>query len=169
MPGAMTVRLWSFRMQRPRAATSRTSRAYRCSRYRHLSPVPGAVHQLFAFGQRESSGNLYSAADLQNLPLVTRTVNGGTYTGMALWSFLGANTTNEFTQYVLAEGTDGYQVLFSLAELDPSLGAPLDLIPYADTAGQFPANGVARLVIPSDNHAGRYVSNLSPQKLSLRW
>ena len=103
----------------------------------------------------------YTAADLQNLPSVTQAVNGDTYTGVALWSFLGANTTNEFTQYVLAEGADGYQVLFSLAELDPSLGAPLDLIPYADTAGQFPVNGVAHLVIPGDNHAGRYVSNLS--------
>jgi len=56
--------------------------------------------------------------------------------------------------------TDGYEVVFSVAELDPNLGAPNDLVPYADTGGQFPADGLARIVIPGDNHAGRFVSNL---------
>ena len=121
----------------------------------------GGPSTSFLLSGNVSHPGTYTVADLQNLPSVTQTVNGDTYTGVALWSFLGANTTNEFTQYVLAQGTDGYRVLFSLAELDPSLGAPLDLLPYADTAGQFPANGVARIVIPGDNHAGRYVSNLS--------
>ena len=34
-------------------------------------------------------------------------------------------------------------------------------MPYADTLGQFPSDGFARIVIPGDNHAGRYVSNLN--------
>ncbi len=121
----------------------------------------GGPSTSFVLSGNVSHPGIYIAAELQNLPSATETVNGDTYTGVALWSLLGANTTNEFNQYVLAEGTDGYEVLFSLAELDPSLGAPLDLVPYADTSGQFPANGVARVVIPGDNHAGRYVSNLS--------
>lgn len=57
-------------------------------------------------------------------------------------------------------GTDGYEVLFSLAELDPAYGAPEDLAPYADTEGQFPGDGFARDVIPGDNHQGRWVSNV---------
>ncbi len=121
----------------------------------------GGPSASFQLSGNVSHPGTYTAADLQNLPSVTQTVNGDTYTGLALWNFLGANPANEFTQYVLAEGTDGYEVLFSLAELDPSLGAPQDLLPYADTAGQFPADGVVRIVIPGDNHAGRYVSNLS--------
>jgi hypothetical protein len=104
---------------------------------------------------------VYTRSDLQSFPATTQTVNGNTYTGVALWDFLGANRSEEFNQYVLAEGTDGYEVLFSLAELDPALGAPLDQVPYADINGDFPADGVARIVIPGENHLGRYVSNLS--------
>jgi hypothetical protein len=54
----------------------------------------------------------------------------------------------------------GYEVVYSLAELDPHFGAPLDLVPYADTQGAFPSDGFARIVIPGDNHQGRYISNL---------
>ena len=50
----------------------------------------------------------------------------------------------------------------SLAELDPDLGGnPNGLLPYADTGGDFPANGVARTILPDDNRHGRWVSNLS--------
>jgi MYXO-CTERM domain-containing protein len=49
----------------------------------------------------------------------------------------------------------------ALAELDPSLGGnPNDLLAYAATNTDFPANGMARLVFPSDNKRGRWNSNL---------
>ena len=101
----------------------------------------------------------YTLADLQRFPSRTLAVSGDDYTGVPLWTFLNS-IGNPATGYVLASGTDGYQVLYSLAELNPALGAPEDLIPYADTQGQFPGDGFARIVIPGDNHAGRYVSNL---------
>jgi hypothetical protein len=121
----------------------------------------GGVSTSVSLAGNVKSPGVYTASDLQAFPATTQTVNGNTYTGVALWDFLGANRSSEFGQYVLAEGTDGYEVLFSLAELDPALGAPLDLVPYADTNGDFPVNGVARIVIPGENHLGRYVSNLS--------
>ena len=109
----------------------------------------------------------YTLADLQTLPTTTVTVSGDTYTGVALWTLLHPDSSIS-TGYVLASGTDGYEVLYSLAELNPALGAPEDLVPYADTQGQFPADGFTRVVIPGDNHAGRYVSNLdSLQVVSL--
>ena len=101
----------------------------------------------------------YTLADLQGFPATTVMASGDTYTGVALWTLLHPNS-NISTGYVLASGTDGYEVLYSLAELNPALGAPEDLVPYADTQGQFPADGFTRIVIPGDNHAGRYVSNL---------
>jgi len=102
----------------------------------------------------------YTLADLQALPSINETVSGDTYTGIPLWTLLNTTSSNVLTGYVLAGGTDGYEVLYSLAELDPALGAPQDLVPYTDTQGQFPSDGLARIIIPGDNHAGRYVSNL---------
>jgi len=98
---------------------------------------------------------------------VTETVSGDTYTGVALWAFLdpSGSSTN---QIVVTQGTDGYEVVLSLAELDPSLGAVAcgvgvnncDLLPYEDTSGNFPADGVARTILPADNAHGRWESNL---------
>ena len=116
-------------------------------------------------GNVAQPGN-YTLAALQALPSTSETVSGDTYTGVPLWTFLNPTGSNVLNQYVLASGTDGYEVLFSLAELDPALGAPLDLVPYADTQGQFPSNGIARIIVPGDNHAGRYVSNLDSIEVS---
>jgi hypothetical protein len=70
-------------------------------------------------------------------------------------------------QYVVTAGTDGYEVLFSLAELDPAFGAStamnqIDLVPYADSAGNFPGAALARIITPGDTlfAHGRWVSNL---------
>lgn len=89
-----------------------------------------------------------------------------TYTGVSLWSLLsqvGAVQSDLKSKFVLATGSDGYQVLFSLAELNPGFGAPPDLIAYADTNNQLTTGGAgfARLVIPGDNFGGRFVSNLT--------
>ncbi len=56
----------------------------------------GGPSTSFMLSGNVSHPGAYTAADLQSLPSVTQTVNGDTYTGAALWSFLGANTTNEF-------------------------------------------------------------------------
>jgi len=67
-------------------------------------------------------------------------------------------------KYLTATGSDGYNVLFSLAEFDPKLGAPTypmeAIVAYADSNGDLTASGFARLVIPGDNFGGRFVSNL---------
>lgn len=120
----------------------------------------GGTSSSFSLSGNVTHPGTYTAADLQALPAATATIAGDTYTGVPLWSLLNTNVSNEFDQYVLVGATDGYEVLYSLAELDPSLGAPEDLVPYADTQGQFPSSGFARTVIPGDNHQGRYVSNI---------
>src|SRR5215475_5713651 len=52
------------------------------------------------------------------------------YTGVDLWNFLVAAglLSNPLNSYVLATGSDGFRVLFSLAELDPAFGARTDLL-----------------------------------------
>jgi DMSO/TMAO reductase YedYZ molybdopterin-dependent catalytic subunit len=64
--------------------------------------------------------------------------------------------------YVLAEAQDGYRVVFSLAELDPSF---LDSeILLADTADGKPlpaTQGPFKLVVPRDKHGARSVRMLT--------
>ena len=121
----------------------------------------GGTSSSFSLSGTTSNAGIYTASNLQSLPTVTETVSGDTYTGVAFWNLVGAGGNNELNSYVLAAGTDGYEVLYSLAELDPAFGAPQDLIPYAVTAGQFPTDGFARVIVPGDNHQGRWVSNLN--------
>jgi hypothetical protein len=88
-------------------------------------------------------------------------VNGDNYTGVPFWTFLDPRDSYVTRQYVVTAGTDGYEVVLSLAELVPSLGGnPANLIPYADTGTDFPGNGVARTILPGDNKHGRWESNL---------
>lgn len=94
-----------------------------------------------------------------------------TYMGPTLWNLLqsagGVTTTSAkndiLSKYVIATGSDGYAAVFSLGEIDPSFGDQPILVAYADTAGQLGpsgADGFARMVVPSDQAGGRYVSNL---------
>jgi hypothetical protein len=109
----------------------------------------------------------FQGSDPQNVPPITETVNGDTYTGPPLFTLIDPSDPNILNQYVVTAGTDGYEVLFSLAELDPAFGAStainqVDLVPYADTGGNFPADGIARIITPGDTPFahGRWVSNL---------
>jgi hypothetical protein len=64
--------------------------------------------------------------------------------------------------YLLATGSDGYEAILSLGELDPMFGgtgAP-DLIAYMENGMPLGADGFARVVVPGDDFGGRYVSNL---------
>ncbi len=120
----------------------------------------------------------FNLAALEGLPAYTETVTylsgstsvTDTYTGALLWNVLGqagvqtnpAIKNDILNQVVSATGTDGYQVDFSLGELDPSFGNEPVLVAYSDTAGQLTSggDGFARLVVPGDLAGGRYVSNL---------
>jgi hypothetical protein len=109
----------------------------------------------------------FHGADPQNVSPITETVNGDTYTGPPLFALIDPSDPNILNQYVVTAGTDGYEVLFSLAELDPAFGAStavneVDLVPYADNNGNFPTDGLARVILPGDTPYahGRWVSNL---------
>jgi DMSO/TMAO reductase YedYZ molybdopterin-dependent catalytic subunit len=68
--------------------------------------------------------------------------------------------------YVLAQGADGYQVLFSLPELDADFQDSEVLV--ADTMGGKPINdklGPLRLVVPHDKRPARWVRMLTGIKV----
>jgi DMSO/TMAO reductase YedYZ molybdopterin-dependent catalytic subunit len=115
-----------------------------------------------------------TADDLAKMPRSTaRTTNNGMetiYEGVRLNEVLkkaGVPQGSELrgkalTTYVLAEAQDGYQVVFSLGELDPSFIDNEILL--ADTANGKPlfgAQGRFRLVVPKDKPGARSVRMLT--------
>jgi hypothetical protein len=110
----------------------------------------------------------FQGADPQNVSPITETVNGDIYTGPPFFALIDPSNPNILDQYVVTAGTDGYEVVLSLAELDPAFGAStainqVDLVPYADTGGNFPSSGLARTILPGDSAFahGRWESNLN--------
>jgi molybdopterin-dependent oxidoreductase-like protein protein len=66
------------------------------------------------------------------------------------------------TTYVLAEAQDGYQVVFSLGEVDPALGdTPILVADKANGKALFGENGAFRIVIPRDKRGARSVRMLT--------
>ncbi len=115
-----------------------------------------------------------SADDLAKMPRATvRTTSNGmetVYEGVWLHEVLkraGVPQGNELrgkalASYVLAEAQDGYQVVFSLGELDPAFIDNEILL--ADTANGKPlfgAQGRFRLVVPKDKPGARSVRMLT--------
>jgi DMSO/TMAO reductase YedYZ molybdopterin-dependent catalytic subunit len=115
-----------------------------------------------------------TADDLAKMPRATvRTMNNGmetVYEGVWLHEVLksaGVPQGNELrgkalSTYVLAQAQDGYQVVFSLGELDPAF-IDNDIL-LADTANGKPlfgAQGRFRLVVPKDKSGARSVRMLT--------
>ena len=126
--------------------------------------VTGAVKQALTL----------SAGDLAKMPRASvRTTNNGmetVYDGVWLHEVLKAAGVPQggelrgkaLASYVLAEAQDGYQVVFSLAELDPAFIDNEILL--ADTANGKPlfgAQGRFRLVVPKDKPGARSVRMLA--------
>ena len=126
--------------------------------------VTGAVKQTLTL----------SADDLAKMPRASvRTTNNGIetiYEGVWLHEVLkragvpqgGELRGKALASYVLAEAQDGYQVVFSLGELDPSFIDNEILL--ADTANGKPlfgAQGRFQLVVPKDKPGARSVRMLT--------
>ena len=112
-------------------------------------------------------------AELKTMPRTTVTVMDQgrevKYTGVLVGEVLaraGATLGRDMsggamTTYVLASAKDGYQVVFSLAELDPAF-TPNDIIIADAVDGQplFDYQGPLRLVAPHDKRGARSVRML---------
>ena len=140
---------------------------------------PGGPSDRFTLSGDVNSPGTYNLSRLKGPPFQPSILTGVTfvaggkptpptdYTGVPIWTLLldaGLSLHDVLTSYLLATGTDGYEVLLSLAELNPAFGARPDLIAYADSAhsdASLGDAGFARLILPGDNRGGRFVSNLS--------
>lgn len=115
-----------------------------------------------------------TAADLATLPraAVTTTSNGISTTYAGVWLsdvlassglVLGAQARgSSLSSYVLAVAADGYQVIFSLGEVDPGITEGRYLV--ADQANgkpMFGETGAFRLVVPGDKRGARSLRMLA--------
>jgi DMSO/TMAO reductase YedYZ molybdopterin-dependent catalytic subunit len=116
-----------------------------------------------------------TAADLKNMPRKTLTVTNPhekkseTYEGVLLQTLLAKAGVPQghdmrgpaMATYLLAEASDGYRVVFSLAELDADFTDAQVLV--ADTLDGAPLGGnlgPLRLVVPQDKRPARWVRML---------
>ena len=91
-----------------------------------------------------------------------------TYTGVSLWNLLDAAgilsnpavKNSILDEYVDLIGTDGYQSVISLGEIDPAFGDQPDIVAYSENSGGLGSDGFAQLVVPGDDYGGRYVFNI---------
>lgn len=133
-------------------------------------------------GEVVHPGASFALADLEAFTPVTQTVSflsgntsqTRTYTGVNLWDLLNAPSVGILAdaavkndilrKYVVATGSDGYQAIISLGEINPSFGNQPYFIAYEETIGGVSQalgnDGFARLAVPGDVRGGRYVSNL---------
>lgn len=136
------------------------------------SPEPGTgggVTTQFSVQGAVSTSLTMTLASLEALPAYTETVTylagstsvTDTYTGALLWDVLGAagvvtdsTIKNDILRKAVAiTGSDGYEVAFSLGEIDPMFGDDPILVAYSDDLGQLGdggADGFARIVAPGD-------------------
>jgi DMSO/TMAO reductase YedYZ molybdopterin-dependent catalytic subunit len=148
-----------------------------------LAYAPGALAQTRPFSPtvaiqgQIATQRTYTLADLQALPAETTDqtamesgqVRTRTYRGVKLYDLLQAagpqldtsRHNDHLRWYALVTGTDGYHVVIAWGEMDPGFEGKAVLL-ACERDGQLldPANGMAQLVVPGDQRAGRHVSNI---------
>ena len=115
-----------------------------------------------------------SQADFRALPHITIKVHNGhtnadeTYSGVLLATLLAlvrAPIGTEFhrealTSYLIASGSDGYSVVLSLAEIDPSFHGGQVLVADARAGLPLAKSGPFQLIVSEDRRPARWVRNL---------
>lgn len=140
-------------------------------------PSGGGVSTSFALSGDVAHPGAYTLGSLQALPETSETTTfqgmrgavTATYQGTSLWGLLNAAgiVTNPavkndiLSKYVVAIGTDGYESVVSLGEIDPVFGNQPDLIAYGENGGGLGSAGFAQLVVPGDTYGGRYAFNIA--------
>jgi hypothetical protein len=66
-----------------------------------------------------------------------------------------------FTSYLIASGSDGYSVVLSLAEVDPSFRGGQVLVADGSNGQPLAKSGPFQLIVSEDKRPARWVRNLS--------
>jgi hypothetical protein len=142
---------------------------------------PGGYSATFQLDGEVNHPKTYALQDLLIRPLKWTRVNdffltgsgsdSGTFTGILLWDLLqeagvivDPNRRNDLSRKsVLITGSDCYEQLYSLGELEPRLGGSHQVIVafMRDRAVLGEGEGMARIINPGDKAGARRVFNLT--------
>ncbi len=148
------------------------------------TPTAAVTATTAAFGRPSTSFQLtglvshpgtFTLADLQALPKVTVMINtqplgAHSFGGALLYGLLqqagivtvSTRKNDILRKTVLVTGTDGYGVAVALGEIIPRFANRQVILAYEEDGKPLPqADGFARLVVPGNAFAGRYVSNVA--------
>jgi hypothetical protein len=133
--------------------------------------ISGDVVYSRSFSRRSLQAFIPSVTVQDYPPGPTR--NRRAFIGVPLWNLLNSigikvNLTVKndlLRKYVTITGTDCYQAVFSIGELDPDLGGtPETIVAYGQWAGgkvtPLGQDGFARLIVPGDKQGARRVRNI---------
>jgi DMSO/TMAO reductase YedYZ molybdopterin-dependent catalytic subunit len=99
----------------------------------------------------------------ENVTFLTKTGSqSGSFTGVLLWDLLNKAgiqsdpTRNGQFQYIEVTGTDCYQVVLALGELNPNFGGEQVLVADGENGAPLGSDtGFARLIVPGDKFGAR--------------
>lgn len=144
-----------------------------------LSPTQAAEPAAVAIELADGRSVVLSPTLLADLPkqTVSATSHGRTasYAGYDLRLVLAAAGSapveglrgNRLPGYITVTAADGYRVVFSLGELDKTLGDTLVLLADTENGHPLPAtDGPWRLVVPGDQRAARSVRQLTSIRIT---
>jgi len=110
----------------------------------------------------------YNLTDLQEMTPETYTsASGATWTGPTLANVLHASgiDTRDMNSYVVVQATDAYAAVLSMYEATHMTGTQYALLAISASDNSINKggkdSGLGRLVLPNDNVAGRWVSNVA--------
>jgi DMSO/TMAO reductase YedYZ molybdopterin-dependent catalytic subunit len=138
------------------------------------SPAVDAAATTLIIGGDVAKPLTLTPAEIKTMPRTTVTVDSEdgrkvSYEGVLVGELLkraGAPVGRDLTgkaiaTYVRASATDGYQVVFSIAELDPAFTANEIIVADTVDGKALPdQQGPLRIVAPHDSHASRWVRML---------
>jgi DMSO/TMAO reductase YedYZ molybdopterin-dependent catalytic subunit len=137
------------------------------------SPAADTAATTLIIGGDVATPLTLTPADIKGMPRTSVTVREGDrqirYEGVLAGELLqraGAPVGRDLTgkaiaTYVRASATDGYQVVFSIAELDPAFTANEIIVADTVDGKALPdQQGPLRIVAPHDSHASRWVRML---------
>lgn len=144
------------------------------------SPVKSAAAPVLVVDGAVPRPLRLTAAQVRALPRARQATDGrkgkATFDGVRLSSVLAAagvtigkhQPKHHPVEYVVVEASDGYEAVFSLAEIDPSLGnQPVLVADTRDGAALAADEGPWRLVVPGDGMRSRWVRQVVRIRLAV--
>lgn len=116
----------------------------------------------------------FTLAELQKLPWTTvdatfQTEHGsqhGNWLGVSLWTLLDhaggvdASMKDSVRHWLVVTGRDGYAVVLSVGEIDPSFGHAAAVVAWSQDGRPFDPKIGLRLILPSDRKGARDVRDV---------